>query len=143
MSKKLAVAMIVILLAVAGLYLYSSLTAGGIKVYDAKFSLIPNGGGIYMTIENGYDAEVCIEDVDILEVEGETLMIHQTVKEGNVEKMVMVEKLCIPPKETFKLERGGYHIMFMNADLKDYDEITVKIVFSNGYEVTVKATRMY
>ncbi len=139
----MATAMIIVILAVAALYLYSSFTAGGIKAYDAKFSLIPNGGGIYMIIENGYDTEVCIESVDILEVEGEDVMIHQTIKEGNVEKMVMVERLCIPPKDTFKFERGGYHIMFMNADLRNYDEITVRIVFSNGAEVTVKATKMY
>lgn len=143
MSKALAVAAIAILITLAGLFIYSSFKADGIKVYNAEFSIIPNGGGIYMTIENRYDAELCIEHIDILEVDGEKVMIHKTVKEGDIERMVMVDQLCIPPNEVFRLERGGYHIMFMNADVSSYDEITVEIVFSNGVEVTVKAHRLY
>lgn len=142
MSKMLSLLMVSILIVIASLYIYGAFFTEKINIYNAEFTVIPNGGGLYMVIENGFNERVCIVDIDILEVNEEKYMFHQTIKIDNIVKMVMVDNICIDPKSTFRLERGGHHIMFMNADLKDFNEITVKIVFSNGVEVTVKASRV-
>ena len=127
----------------AAIYIYANLLkVEDIEVEDAKYILIPNGGGIYMKISNNLDYEICLVGADILDVEGEKVMIHQTISEGNVDRMVMVDKLCIPAKSSVKLERGGYHIMFMNADLRDYEKIKVKLFFDNGEEVVVEAYKL-
>ena len=125
-----------------GLFIYNAFFTSGISVTNARFNLIPEGGGIFLDIYNGYDREVCLVSADVLNINGERVMLHQTVSQDGVDKMVMVSKICIPPKSTVKLQRGGYHIMVMNADLKGLDEIDVKLIFDNGDEVTVKAERV-
>ncbi len=114
----------------------------GIEVSNARFNIIPNGGGVFLDIYNGLDREICLVSADILDVDGEKVMIHQTIMEGGVEKMVMVDKICIGPKTTVKLERGGYHIMVMNTDLKNFETIKVKLIFDDGEEVIVEAKKV-
>jgi len=113
----------------------------GILVSDATFTLTPDGGGIYMRIQNGLDKTICLVGADILELEGESVTIHQTVREGGLEMMKPVDEICIEPGEEFRLERGGYHIMFKGGDVSELDTLKVKLIFRDGEEVVVEAKK--
>ncbi len=141
-KTKLAVAILAVaILSMATYFTLDLLTPREIRAYDATFTVIPNGGGIYLKIYNGLDKQICLVDADILDVEGEMVMIHQTVRSGGIEKMVPVDEICIAPGDEFKLERGGYHIMFSGVDVKDYDKLRVKLIFKDGEEVVVEAVK--
>ncbi|MDQ7056228.1 MAG: copper chaperone PCu(A)C [Persephonella sp.] len=68
---------------------------------------------LFMVIKNSGDEPDTLMAVktDIARI----VMIHKTVNEGGVMKMVHIHHLKIPPRSTVELKPGGYHIMIMGA----------------------------
>ncbi len=85
-----------------------------IKIIDPWVRAVPPNAkntALFMVIENSGDEEDALIEVktDIAKM----VMIHKTVNEDGVMKMVHVHHLKILPHSTVELKPGGYHIMIM------------------------------
>ncbi|SNZ08650.1 hypothetical protein SAMN06265182_1373 [Persephonella hydrogeniphila] len=94
---------------------------------------------LFMVIENNSDKTEVLKSVktDISKM----VMIHKTVKQGDIMKMVHVHELQIPPHSKVELKPGGLHIMLMGLKrpLKVGEILEFKLVFKNAGEITVEA----
>jgi copper(I)-binding protein len=66
--------------------------------------------------------------------------LHTHIMDGDVMRMVEVEEgFAIPAGESFLLERGGAHVMFLglNRALDTGDEVEVTLTFEGAGDVTV------
>lgn len=107
-----------------------------LQISDAYVIPGPNSA-VYMTIRNIGLVKVCIVGVNVINPNGMKAMLHATVIEENgTAKMVHVEKICIEPFQTFKLEPGRYHIMIM-GDVSGFKSIKLKLSFEGGDSIEV------
>jgi copper(I)-binding protein len=94
---------------------------------------------LFMVIQNNSDKTDVLKAVksDVCKM----VMIHRTVKQGDMMKMVHVHELQIPPRSKVELKPGGYHIMLMGLKrpLKVGEILEFKLIFKNAGEITVKA----
>jgi len=67
--------------------------------------------------------------------------IHQTVIDGGVAKMLPVNKLAIPARDSIALEPGGLHLMLFGAQHPVHagETVTIIIHHSDGEPYTVSA----
>jgi copper(I)-binding protein len=67
------------------------------------------------------------------------VMMHETLEQNGVSKMVPVTSVEIPPNATVRFEPGGYHLMLMGRkrDLKVGERIPVTLEFADGGTVSV------
>lgn len=66
------------------------------------------------------------------------LMLHKSVHENGVEKMMMVKSVPVPAHGSISFEPGGYHLMCMSpsANLKPGASTKVTLSFSDGGGLT-------
>ncbi len=58
-------------------------------------------------------------------------MIHKSVEENGIAKMVPMHSVKIQPLTTTRFEKGGLHIMLMNADIpENTEEISLLLTFA-------------
>jgi len=115
--------------------------AGGLQITDVRARPVPMPGGntaIFLTITNaGSEAERL---VNALSDAAEVVELHETVKEGDVMRMVhMPEGFEIPPGGSIELKPGGKHVMLMGvtAPMAVGDEVQVELVFEKSDPVTL------
>lgn len=131
---------IVLATAVAGLALplMASAAEPSLQVSDAWIrSLLPSRPAAgYFKITNQSDS-----DIDLTGASSPAcgmLMLHQSMKENGVEKMMMVHQVKIPAHGSAMFEPGGYHLMCMQptSAIKPGDSVPVTLSFSNGGTLT-------
>lgn len=93
-------------------------------------------GGGYMRITNTGSTDDALIGV---KADFPKVMIHQTVEEDGIARMMHVERLDIPAGETVVLEPGGYHVMFMGLSepLEAGSEVPATLIFEKAGEVEV------
>lgn len=69
------------------------------------------------------------------------VMIHNTVTDQGVSRMIMIDKLSAPAHKTIEFKPGGIHIMLMNLKnpLKTGDLLPLTFFFKHAGEITVSA----
>jgi copper(I)-binding protein len=116
--------------------------AGGIMIHDAyALSARPNAptGAAFMSFMNmsGQDDRLVGVASDVAKM----VELHTHVSDGNgIMKMTRIEGgVALPNGETYVMERGGDHVMFMglNATLEHGDEISVTFTFEKAGEMVV------
>lgn len=93
----------------------------------------------YLSITNEAD-----EDDTLLSVESSAadhVMIHNTVTDKGVSRMIGVDKLALPSHKTVEFKPGGMHIMLMGlkSPLKKEDMIPLTLKFKHAGELTLSA----
>ncbi len=120
-----------------------SSSADDITIVDAWVREPADGqvtSAAYGTITNGGDEEITL--VSASAPIDATIEIHETLMNDDGE-MSMQERengFSIAAGETFTLEPGGPHVMFLDIEPTEIvDTIDVTYIFDNGAEVTVPA----
>lgn len=115
--------------------------AGGLQISDVRARPVPMPGGntaIFLTITNaGAEADRL---VNALSDAAEIVELHETVKEGDVMRMVhMPEGFEIPTGGSIELKPGGKHVMLMGvtAPMAVGDEVQIELVFEKSEPVTL------
>ena len=110
-----------------------------IIVKDEWARVTPSGSGsVYMTIENDIDQDDNLTSA--ISDEAEMTMIHQTVREENIAKMIHVMGgIDLPKGKRIKLEPGGYHLMLMGIEknLTLNDRIRITLSFKNNENIEI------
>ena len=110
-----------------------------IIVKDEWARVTPSGSGsVYMTIENDGDQDDNLTSA--ISDEAEMTMIHQTVREENIAKMIHVMGgINLPKGKRIKLEPGGYHLMLMGIEknLTLNDRIRIRLSFKNNENIEI------
>tara|TARA_Y100000817_G_scaffold284693_1_gene251445 strand:- start:511 stop:954 length:444 start_codon:yes stop_codon:yes gene_type:complete len=110
-----------------------------IIVKDEWARVTPSGSGsVYMTIENDGDQDDNLTSA--ISDEAEMTMIHQTVREENIAKMIHVMGgIDLPKGKRIKLEPGGYHLMLMGIEknLTLNDRIRITLSFKNNENIEI------
>jgi copper(I)-binding protein len=91
-----------------------SFAAGHVQVHDAWIPEAPPVADVmaaYMTIENSGTKPVTITGVSC-DAFG-MVMMHKTVTENGVSRMIHLGSLTVAPKSKAVFERGGMHVMLM------------------------------
>ncbi len=115
--------------------------AGGLHISDVRARPVPMPGGntaVFLTIANHGDQPDRL--VDARSDAAEVVELHETVKDGDMMRMVhMPEGFELPPGETVELMPGGKHVMLLNvtAPMAAGDEIQLELVFEHGEPVTL------
>jgi len=128
------------LLATAMMPLSAFGTETALTVSDAWMRVIvpsrPAAG--YFTVTNGSDAAI---DLTAAASPGcASLMLHRSMEENGIGKMMMVAKVPVPAKGRVAFEPGGYHLMCMSpsAQMTPGAMIPVTLTFSNGENLTAE-----
>ena len=114
-------------------------SAGGLHISDVRARPVPMPGGntaVFLTIANHGDQPDRL--VDARSDAAEVVELHETVKDGDMMRMVhMPDGFELPPGETVELMPGGKHVMLLNvtAPMAAGDEIQVELVFEHGEPV--------
>lgn len=108
--------------------------AGGISVSHAWIRLLPGNlpAGAYCTVANGSDHTM--ELLSAAAPDFKSAMLHKSVTQNGMDKMVPVENIKIPAGKQFHFAPGGYHIMLMppHAPLKPGDHARINLRFADG-----------
>jgi len=110
-----------------------------IIIKDEWARVTPSGSGaVYMIIKNigNQDDNLTSASSD----DSEMTMIHQTVREENIAKMIHVMGgIDLPKGKAIKLEPGGYHLMLMgiNKNLSLNDRISITLSFKNNKNIEI------
>ncbi len=67
------------------------------------------------------------------------VMLHRSVEEGGMQRMVHVDGLDLAPGQTLVFAPGGYHLMLMDRkqDLHPGDQVPVTLRFGDGQTLEV------
>lgn len=100
-------------------------------------------GGVFMTIANdgSNDDRLNAAHTDI----AVKTMLHRTVMDGNVMKMMPVKGgIVIPREDSVELKPGSYHIMLMGlkAPLKEGDSFPLTLTFEHAGNITLEVKVM-
>jgi copper(I)-binding protein len=118
-------------------------TVGDITVTDAWVRQPAEGqtrSAAYGTITNNGDTDITLVGGSV--TFGATVEIHETLMgdDGTMQMREREEGFVVAAGETFTLEPGGPHIMFLDIDPADFvGEIDVTMIFDDGTELTVTA----
>lgn len=97
---------------------------------------IPAGG--YMRLDNGTDHTVLL--IGASSPACGIMMLHKTVSENGMDKMVPVRNIAIPAHGRFTLRPGHYHIMCMQPRMDPGETVPVTLEFVHAPSVTVRFT---
>gem|GEM_PF-572144 len=91
----------------------------------------------YMTMENPSDQEQSL--VSATSDSFGEVMIHRTVHEGGLARMIHQDAVAIPAKGKVSFEPNSYHLMLMKpvSSLSDGDKVAIKLIFSNDSTLDV------
>lgn len=109
-----------------------TVTGGWVRLLPGN---LPQGG--YFTLHNGGDKTVTL--VGASAPGYGKVMLHKTIHENGVDRMVHVESIDVKPGDSLTFAPGGYHIMLMQPhnDLKPGDKLPVTLLFGDGDKLTV------
>ena len=112
----------------------------GIVVTKAWARATPPGattGAVYVTLENQGSTPDRL--VKITSPAAGSAMLHETVEEGGVSQMRMIEGE-IPAGSTFGMKPGGVHIMLMGlaTPLKKGETVSLTLDFETADDVTIE-----
>ncbi len=67
------------------------------------------------------------------------VMLHHSINENGMHRMIHVEKIVIPPHDQIKFQHGSYHLMFVgkHKPTRPDDIIPVTLKFDNGTQTLV------
>jgi len=70
-----------------------------------------------------------------------TVELHNVIMENNVMQMRQVEAIEVPANGQVELKPGGFHVMLigLTRDLKEGDEVVIKLTTRSGKTIEVKA----
>lgn len=114
---------------------------GGLHISDVRARPLPMPGGntaVFLTITNASGEPERL--INALSDAAEVVELHETVKEGDVMRMVHVpEGFEIPPGGSIELKPGGKHVMLMGvtAPMAVGDEVQLELVFEKSAPVTL------
>ncbi len=93
--------------------------------------------GGFMVLKNPTDEPVVL--VNAQATEFGSVMLHRSVNENGVHRMIHVDEVEVPRKGELHFKHGGYHIMFMQPkkQFKAGDVIPVTLVFKDGSQKTI------
>lgn len=118
----------------------SIIFASDIEVKDAYVRATPPGlpnSAAFMTVENNTNKDIAILKAtsDISKV----VELHTHSMKDGVMKMYQVPKIDIPANKETTLKPGGFHIMLigLHKPLKEKEEVTITLNFSNGENKTI------
>lgn len=91
----------------------------------------------YMQLHNS--SEQSREVVSAVSPAFESVMLHKTVFEGEMSKMIHQRSITIPAKGSVSFEPNGYHLMMMKPkhSIRAGDKVTVTLSFRNGETLDV------
>jgi hypothetical protein len=130
---------------VLGVVLAGALAAGtaepserGFVVGDPwmRFVMPSRPAAGYFTLSNATSAPVTL--VGAASPACGALMLHRTVREGNVDTMAMVKDVTVPAHGSVSFAPGGYHLMCMSPSpqMIPGHSVAVTLRFANGGEIT-------
>lgn len=113
-----------------------SITVTGAWVRPA---LEGNPTAVYMTIHNSADVEDRLMSITV--AVAASAEVHETVREGDLVRMVPRQRLPIPAGGEVRLEPGGTHVMLMNLGdaLEIGDSVAMTLAFEHAGTVVVNA----
>ncbi|HKJ94748.1 MAG TPA: copper chaperone PCu(A)C [Gammaproteobacteria bacterium] len=123
--------------ALAALLFAVSAAANGLTVSAPWVRVMPGDlpcGG-YFTLENGSDQDVTLIGASVPDFA--RAMLHNSVSENGVEKMVPVDRVTVPAHGEIRFQPGGYHVMLMKRrhSLSIGDTVPVTLRFADGRTV--------
>lgn len=129
-------------LVVTGLMLVG-LAAQAVEVEDAWIREAPPTAemiGGFMTIKNGSDQDWILVGAHSDAIPH--IMLHRTVHEGGMARMVHQKQVVIPAGGTVQFKPGDYHLMMKSPKppLKAGDKVTITLEFKGGEEKDVVFT---
>ncbi|WP_322815633.1 copper chaperone PCu(A)C [Chloroflexus sp.] len=92
----------------------------------------------YMVLVNNGAADAIVKaESDV----AKTVELHNVIMENNVMQMRQVEAIEVPANGQVELKPGGFHVMLigLNRDLKEGDEVMIKLTTRSGQTIDVKA----
>jgi len=118
----------------------SSAWAGGITVSGAWIRHLPAGvpAGGFFTVHNQGNEAVAL--VGASSPDYRMVMMHKSVEEGGVSRMMRVDKIEVPAGGSVSFRPGSYHLMLMHAehDIKVGSRVPVTLELSDGQKVTAQ-----
>ncbi len=128
----------------AGLVFQSSLTfaAGKVQVHDAWIPEAPPVAKVmaaYMTIENTGSKPITITGISC-DAFG-MVMMHKTVTENGMSRMIHLDNLTVAPKSKAVFKRGGMHVMLMDPkhSFKVGDKVSLTLVTADKIKIPFTA----
>jgi periplasmic copper chaperone A len=123
---------------IASALLAASAWAADITVSGAWIRHLPAGvpAGGFFTVHNLGSKATAL--VGASSPDYGMVMLHETVEEGGVAKMVAVDKIVLPAGGKVTFRPGGYHLMLMHAkhEIAVGSKVPVTLQFSGGQTVT-------
>lgn len=114
--------------------------AADIEVKDAWIRLLPAGvpAGGYMTIHNRTGQSIVLTGASS-GAYGH-VMLHRTVEQGGISRMLPVDRIEIPAGSTLAFAPGGYHVMLTkpNYAIAAGERVPVTLEFSDKHRITAR-----
>jgi copper(I)-binding protein len=114
---------------------HAAFAADAIQIEHSWIREAPPGADVlagYLTIKNNGAKTITLTGVEspICNM----IMMHKTIIENNVARMVMQENVKIDPGKTVSFRPGGMHLMIMGPKtaLHTGDKIKLVLLFKNG-----------
>ena len=116
--------------------------ADQVKVHDAWIPQAPPVAGVmaaYMVVENTGSKPVTITGVDCNEFG--MVMMHKTVTENGVSRMIHLGDLKLAPKSKAVFHRGGMHVMLMQPKhaFKVGDKVPMTLELADKHKIKFTA----
>jgi len=113
-----------------------------LKISDLRINAPIPGQNLsagYMNVTNQTDREVTI--VRVSSKSAARIEMHTHAMEEGLMRMVKMESLSIPARESILFEQGGHHLMVFNPDKDAIEQGQIRVVFelSNDYVIPVDA----
>ncbi len=126
----------------AALFAAATLYAQSVTVSDAYVREVPPNmpnSAAFMTLTNA-----TAEAVDLVSAESDaaaTVELHEHANVNGMMQMRQIHKITVPANGTALLKPGGLHVMLigLTRKLKEGENVTVTLNFSNGEKVTLDA----
>jgi len=112
------------------------LVATDVIVYQSVPGSMMRAG--YLTLTNNSDAAITIDQVTSPEFG--SVEMHETILEDGIARMRAMPSLSIPAGESAHFERGGKHLMLMQAD-KKIETVTLQFYSGDALLLSVIAVQ--
>lgn len=127
-----------------GLILTTSLSfaAGKVQVHDAWIPEAPPVASVmaaYLVIEN--TGNIPVKIIGVSSPAFGDVMMHKTVTENGMSRMIHQSSLTVAPKSKLKFERGGLHLMLMDPKhhLKVGDKVALTLETADKHKIPFTA----
>jgi periplasmic copper chaperone A len=90
----------------------------------------------YFTVSN--KADVSVDLTAVSSPACASVMLHRSMEENGVGRMMMIDKVPVPAKGSVAFEPGGYHLMCMSPSsaMAPGASVPVTLTFSSGATLT-------